>query len=83
MKIHVRIPHGCFVVEVQNKDAWRAIQIGFHMRSVPFRVTKYKKSMADIHKPISEADLLIIGATDPNNKPRMAEINGLLGLAPG
>lgn len=81
MKFMVRIPHGSFVVEVQNKSAWLAIQWGFYMRSVPFQVKKYRRP-AKSHRVISESDLLIIGATDPNNKPKMAEVRGLLGVGP-
>ena len=82
MRVHVRIPHGCYVVEVKSPSAWRSIQLGFHLRTIPFSVTKYTRNMARDHKTISEADLLLIGSTNPANEVRMAEVFSLLGISP-
>lgn len=80
MRLHVEIPHGCFVVTVNNPSAWRAIKWGFFMRRVPFKERKFVKSMLKDHPVLSEADLLLLATTDPHNRVRMKEMHQLLGL---
>ena len=81
-KVHVRIPHGCYVLKIQDPAAWFAIKYGLLVRGIPFVEKPYvAKSMAKTHPVVSEADLLLIVATNPGNRRHMKEIHNLLGIS--
>lgn len=81
MKHHVKIPHGCYVVEVRDPAAWNSIAFGFYMRCIPLEVTPVTPSMERDHAQIDEADLLLICSVDPENHVGVGEMKHLLGLS--
>jgi hypothetical protein len=81
MRIHVKIPHGCYVVEVLYPAVWRSIKFGFLMRSIPFSEQPYHPKMTGTHPILSEADLLLIASTNPENHVGLHEIHDLLKIS--
>lgn len=81
MKLHAKIPQGCYLIDVQHPARWDAVRLTLYMKGVPLRTKACDEGMEETHPTIEEADLMLIASIDPRHTRRMQEVHTYLGIS--